>query len=325
MQKQVLSDINQPDTAVELSAVTKTFAQKQPARSPKEVWQGLFHPRKKIITALDAVSFIVKKGEFVAYAGPNGAGKSTTIKLLCGMLGQDSGAINVLGMAPMKKRIPLMKRVGILFGNRSELWWDHPVSTSFKWKQKVWDIAEADFKRIEALVLDLLGIGPFYNTFARELSLGQRMRCDLGMMLLHSPELILLDEPTLGLDVLAKRQMIAFLKRVNAENGTTIVVTSHDMDDLEEMARRILLLSDGALAFDGDFAALREALGCTRRAVVTMADGAQIEYPYQDTKEMLHQLSEMEGIADVSFRQTSLEEGLAALFSRWNGEKSAQA
>ncbi|GHU78859.1 hypothetical protein FACS1894191_0420 [Clostridia bacterium] len=301
------------DTAVELTNVSKAFIQKQPAESARD----LLHPRRKTVAALNGVSFTVKSGEFLAYAGPNGAGKSTTIKLLGGMLLQNAGDISVMGMSPTKDRIPIMRKMGVLFGNRTELWWDHPISSSFRWKKKVWDIPQKDFEEMEGLVLDLLDIRPFYRTFARELSLGQRMRADLGMMLLHRPELILLDEPTLGLDVLAKRQMIGFLRKINEQNGTTIIVTSHDMDDLEEMAHRILLLSNGRLAFDGDFSALRDTLGCTRQAVVSFADGTQREYPYTDTGAMLKELSALENIADISFRQTPLEEGVANLFERW--------
>jgi ABC-2 type transport system ATP-binding protein len=170
---------------------------------------------------------------------------------------------------------------------------------------------------MEERVLELLDIKPFYNTFARELSLGQRMRADLGMLLLHRPELILLDEPTLGLDVLAKRQMIGFLRTLNKEDGATIIVTSHDMDDLEEMARRILLISNGRITFDGDFSRLRAELGCTRRAIVTFTDGRQQDYPYEDTQAVLRELSALDGIADISFTQTSLEEGIAALYEKW--------
>jgi len=296
-----------------LSGVVKLFTQKQPSLSVRDI----FLPRRKIVKALDDVSFTVKRGELVAYAGPNGAGKSTTIKLLGGMLAQKQGDIRVLGLSPLKNRIPLMRKLGVLFGNRTELWWDHPVSSSYHWKQKVWDIPKNDFVEMEALVLDLLDIRPFYQTFARELSLGQRMRADLGMMLLHRPELILLDEPTLGLDVLAKRQMIGFLKQLNEREGTTVVVTSHDMDDLEEMTRRILLLSNGRIAFDGSFAALREELGCTRRAIVIFNDGSRREIAYEDTGKLLRDLSELNNIADISFTQSSLEEGLANLFLKW--------
>jgi len=313
MLKSDLIGTHRADTVVSFFGVSKIFTQKQPPQSVRD----LFKPRQKIVKALDDVSFTIKPGELVAYAGPNGAGKSTTIKLMGAMLAPSSGDVSVLGMSPLKNRIPLMRKLGVLFGNRTELWWDHPVSSSFRWKRKVWDIAKKDFDEMEALVLELLDIKPFYQTFARELSLGQRMRADLGMMLLHRPRLILLDEPTLGLDVLAKRQMIGFLKQLNQDQRATIIVTSHDMDDLEEMARRILLISDGKIAFDGSFSALRNELGCTRRAIVTFNDGTQREIAYQETRLLLQELSEIENITDISFTQTSLEEGLANLFAKW--------
>ena len=316
MSKSAQTGIPPTDIAVSLSGVSKVFFQKQPSLSFKD----LFLPRRKIVKALDDVSFTVKSGELVAYAGPNGAGKSTTIKLLSGMLAQNSGAISVLGMSPLKNRISIMRKLGVLFGNRTELWWDHPVSSSYRWKQKVWGIPKKDFTKTESLVLELLDIGPFYHTFARELSLGQRMRADLGMLLLHRPGLILLDEPTLGLDVLAKRQIIGFLKQLNEDEGTTIIVTSHDMDDLEEMARRILLVSEGRIAFDGSFMALRDALGLSRRAIVTFHDGSRKQIDYEDTGRLLRDLSLLENIADISFTQTSLEEGLANLFTKWRSQ-----
>jgi len=317
MSKSAQTGIPPTDIAVSLSGVSKVFFQKQPSLSFKD----LFLPRRKIVKALDDVSFTVKSGELVAYAGPNGAGKSTTIKLLGGMLAQNSGAISVLGMSPLKNRISIMRKLGVLFGNRTELWWDHPVASSYRWKQKVWGIPQKDFEKTEKLVLELLDIGPFYHTFARELSLGQRMRADLGMLLLHRPGLILLDEPTLGLDVLAKRQIIGFLKQLNEDEGTTIIVTSHDMDDLEEMARRILLVSEGRIAFDGSFAALRDALGLSRRAIVTFHDGSRKQIDYEDTGRLLRDLSLLENIADISFTQTSLEEGLANLFAQWKNQR----
>lgn len=235
MLKKESTDILQADTAVNVNSVTKIFTQWQRENAGKGLIKNLLKPQKKIITALDNVSFKVGNGEFIAYAGPNGAGKSTTMKLLAGMLQPTEGGVSVLGMSPDKDRIKIMGRIGVLFGNRTELWWDHPVSQSFEWKKVVWDIPEKVYKHNLEMVVDLLDIGELLKTYARELSLGQRMRADLAMMLLHSPELILLDEPTLGLDVVAKRQMIQFLKNINREKGVTIIVTSHDMDDLEEM------------------------------------------------------------------------------------------
>ena len=305
------------DSAVSMNGVTKIFTQWQRENSGKNILKNMIKPEKRVVTALDNVSFEIGEGEFVAYAGPNGAGKSTTMKLLSGMLLPTSGDISVLSMSPQKKRRAIMLKLGVLFGNRTELWWDHPIIQSFEWKKVVWDIPDATYQKNLAMVTQLLDIGDLLKTFARELSLGQRMRADLAMLLLHSPELILLDEPTLGLDVLAKRQMIGFLKRLNEQEGTTIVVTSHDMDDLEEMARRILLVSNGRIAFDGGFEALRNDLGCTKVAVVNFNDGTRREIAYQDTKRMLKDLSELDGIADIGFKQTSLEEGLVNLYTKW--------
>lgn len=244
------------DTVVELSHVTKYFDQKRPV--------SLFKRENHRVYALNDVSFTLRKGEFAAYAGPNGAGKSTTFKLLSGMLKPQQGEVRLFGMEPCASRIPVMRRTGILFGNRSELWWDHPVRASFEWKKAVWDIDDATYDRISAEMKELLGIDDFWNSFARELSLGQRMRANLALTLLHDPELVLLDEPTLGLDVLAKRQMIEFLKKINREKQVTILVTSHDMDDLTEMANRILLLSGGSLVFDGKYDQLVQMAGDNR-------------------------------------------------------------
>ena len=321
MFKKAQTDMCLTDFAVNINGVTKEFVQWQRDNTGKGLLKNLIKPEKRVITALDDVSFEIKTGEFVAYAGPNGAGKSTTIKLLSGMLLPSSGEIKVLSMSPQKQRRAIMRHLGVLFGNRTELWWDHPIIQSFEWKKVVWDIPAEVYKKNLAMVTELLDIGDLLNTFARELSLGQRMRADVAMMLLHSPKLILLDEPTLGLDVEAKRQMIRFLKRINEQEGTTIFVTSHDMDDLEEMAQRILLISKGKIAFDGDFTELRNELECTKRAIVKFDDGTQQEIDYKNTNKLLGKLSKMDGIIDVVFTQTSLEEGLANLFVKWKNQE----
>ena len=323
------------DLAINVNAVTKTFTQWQRENTGRSLLKNLLKPEKKLVTALDNVSFRVKRGEFVAYAGPNGAGKSTTLKLLSGMLQPTSGSLSVLGMSPEKDRIALMKRLGILFGNRTELWWDHPVSQSFEWKKVVWDIPDSVYRHNLDMLIELLDIGELLKTFARELSLGQRMRADLAMMLLHSPELILLDEPTLGLDVVAKRQMIDFLKRINQENGVTIMVTSHDMDDLEEMARRILMVSKGKLAYDGGFDGLRELTGnlthftVTTNGTIPSLDGCQLLSQKQGVfefeadlsrlsiKTLLARLSELDGIKDVEIKKAPIEQVIAQLYQSW--------
>ena len=260
----------QSDIAVNVRNITKNYEQWQRSSDRRDLLRNLIKPEKRIITALDDVSFQVEKGEFVAYAGANGAGKSTTMKILAGMLYPTSGSVSVLGLSPQTDRIPLMRRLGVMFGNRTELWWDQPVIQSFEWKRVIWDIPDARYRKTLDTVCELLDIKDLLHTFVRELSLGQRMKADLALLLLHEPELILLDEPTIGLDVLAKRQMIGFLKDLNRLKKTTILVTSHDMDDLEEMARRIILVSKGHIAYDGSFGDLRTAAGYMCRIAVTI-------------------------------------------------------
>ena len=336
MLKKASTDITRWDTAVSVNHVTKIFTQWQRENAGRGLIKNLLNPQKKIIAALDDVSFTIHSGEFVAYAGPNGAGKSTTMKLLAGMLQPTEGSVSVLGMSPNKDRIKVMRHLGVLFGNRTELWWDHPISQSFEWKKVVWDISDDIYKRNLDMVIELLDIGELMKTFARELSLGQRMRADLAMMLLHSPTLILLDEPTLGLDVVAKRQMIEFLKKINQENGVTIVVTSHDMDDLEEMAQRILMISGGKVAYDGSFDGLRDITGNLTRFTVTMDGHAQVVldggklinadngvYEFEvdvaltPIKHLLRQLSETDGVKDVEINKAPIEQVIAGLYAAW--------
>jgi len=335
MLRQESTDI-QTSAAVRLDGVSKIFTQWQRENTGKGLLKNLLNPQKKIVTALDDVSFTINRGEFVAYAGPNGAGKSTTMKLLAGMLQPTKGSVSVLGMSPDKDRIKVMRKLGVLFGNRTELWWDHPISQSFEWKRVVWDIPDDVYKRNLDMVIELLDIGELMKTFARELSLGQRMRADLAMMLLHSPTLILLDEPTLGLDVVAKRQMIEFLKKINHENGVTIVCTSHDMDDLEEMAERILMISGGKVAYDGSFDGLRDITGNLTRFTVTMdgdcilaLDGGkliredkgvyefEVDVALTPIKNLLGQLSETDGVKDVEINKAPIEQVIAGLYADW--------
>ncbi len=341
MQKPALAATAASDTAVELLGVSKTFVQQQRAGTLSDALKNLIHPQTKEIRALDDVNLIVKKGEFVAYAGPNGAGKSTTIKLLCGMLAPDKGTVRVFGQQSTKNRIALMRRVGILFGNRSELWWDHPVASSFAWKREVWNIPEATYEKMRRDVTERLDIGDLLHTFTRELSLGQRMRCELALMLLHNPELILLDEPTLGLDVLAKRQMIEFLRTLGKEYGTTVLVTSHDMDDLAEMAQRVVLISNGRIAMDGTFDELRRTNSLRRlvrvrtasdippaltSAIHVESEGFLHTFAFEPSstpvQSVLYELSQMPHVSDVELAPEPLEAVIASLYRSWKAQEA---
>lgn len=343
------SMVHHDTPALVIDNVTKQYSQWQRSGHARDILKNMLHPQKRIITALDHLSFEVAPGEFVAYAGANGAGKSTTIKILSGILSPSEGTVSVSGLSPVTDRIELMRHIGVLFGQRTELWWDHPIITSFEWKKEVWGIPEEIYKKNLSLVTELLDLEDILRTFARELSLGQRMRADIGMLLLHDPSVIFLDEPTLGLDVLAKQQMIHFLKEINRECGTTIVVTSHDMDDLEEMAQRIILLNKGQIAFDGNFDKLRNTAGACSRIVVTMKNpgskkqsltsdkaltdptipGLQLlssnegicEYEFNRSQTGIHEvlgnLAGFQGIEDVEIRRAPIEDVIARLYLSW--------
>ena len=253
------------DIAVELKGVDKTFYQRQRSARVRDVFKNLFRPTLREIHALRQVDLTVRRGEIVAYAGPNGAGKSTTVKLLSSVLAPTSGTVRALGMDPMQDRVRYVNRIGVVFGQRTELWWDQPVSASFEWKRVVWDIPQQRYERMLGLVRELLGLDEFFDSLARQLSLGQKMRADLGLMLLHEPEILFLDEPTIGVDVLAKRNILDFIKNINREQGVTVMITSHDMDELEQLAGRIVMIDRGRIAYDGPFDRLRSHFGDRRR------------------------------------------------------------
>lgn len=327
----------QDTPALAIDNITKEYCQWQRSGNARDIIKNLLHPEKRVVTALDHISLQIKKGEFVAYAGANGAGKSTTIKILSGILMPTEGTVSVLGLNPARDRIKLMRQIGVLFGQRTELWWDHPVISSFQWKKEVWNIPDSVYKKNLEMVTDLLDLSDILKTFTRELSLGQRMRADIAMLLLHSPELIFLDEPTLGLDVLAKQQMIRFLKKINLESKTTVVVTSHDMDDLEEMAQRIILINKGKLAFDGDFDELRNVMGGFYRIVLTTPKeetplsipGMQLlktesgvhEYEFDRNVLGIHKvmglLSDFPQILDMEIKKAPIEDVVANLYLSW--------
>lgn len=318
--------------ALDIDRVKKEYCQWKREGTIGGTLINLIKPEKKIIKALDEVSFQVGKGEFLAYAGENGAGKSTTIKIMSGIIAPTSGSVKVLGMDPQKKRVELMKKVGILFGQRTELWWDHPVITSYQWKKDIWGISDKEYKTNLEMVTELLRLSDILETFTRELSLGQRLKADIGMMLLHSPEMIILDEPTLGLDVLAKQKVIAFLKSINKERGTTIVVTSHDMRELEEMAQRIILLSQGKVVYDGSFEQLRKKENSTMSYKVTYlgeaprlkgmelksSNGYLHEYrlTYGNPQNFFSQISKIDGIINIEISKEPIEEVISNIYQR---------
>src|ERR1700687_3776075 len=242
------------------------------------VWgsiQNLFVRDYRTVSAVDRVSFEINRGEMVGYIGPNGAGKSTSIKMLPGILVPTSGEIRVNGFVPFRQRRQYVKSIGVVFGQRTQLWWDIAVIESFKLLRRIYDVPQRDFDARMERFNEILGLGDYLHTPVRKLSLGERMRCDLAAALLHNPPLLFLDEPTIGLDVVAKDQIRQFLRAINQRYQTTVLLTTHDLDDIEELCRRIMIIDHGRLLYDGPLGLLKERLLRTKQIKFILRDGEQ--------------------------------------------------
>lgn len=236
------------------------------------VWakSGRFRRVRRTVNAVDGVDLRIEPGEMVGYLGPNGAGKSTTLKMLTGILTPSAGTVRVCGLDPVPDRTRLARRIGAVFGQRSQLWWDLPLAESFALLRSVYRVAPADHAERLAECVELLELAPFLDTPVRQLSLGQRMRGELTAALLHDPELLFLDEPTIGLDVVSKEAVRGFLAELNERHGTTLVLTTHDLADIERLCGRLVVVDHGRIAHDGTLADLHARYGSRRRLVVEL-------------------------------------------------------
>ena len=235
-------------------------------------FRGVAHRQHRTITALDGVSFELQKGELVGYIGPNGAGKSTTVKLLSGIVVPDSGHCEVAGRIPWRERIDHVAGLGVVFGQRTQLWWDLPVVESFELLRHIYKVPLQDYlSRLDELI-ELLKLQPILDVPVRQLSLGQRMRCDLVAALLHNPALLFLDEPTIGLDAVSKLAVRDFIKRLNREREMTVILTTHDMDDIEALCSRVMVINNGRILSDGTVEELRSRVSSERRLIVDLED-----------------------------------------------------
>jgi ABC-2 type transport system ATP-binding protein len=233
------------------------------------LWQAakaLFVREHTLVRALSDISFTIRPGEIVGYIGPNGAGKSTTIKIMSGILVPDEGRCDVFGFTPWKDRVEYVRNIGVVFGQRTQLWWDVPVIDSFELLKDIYRIPKTEYKANVDMLVDTLQLESIVHTPVRQLSLGQRMRCEIAASLLHGPRLLFLDEPTIGLDAVSKIAVRKFVKTINKEKGVTVILTTHDMNDIEALADRILLIGGGSLLYDGTLQSLRSRFG-TRRTI----------------------------------------------------------
>jgi ABC-2 type transport system ATP-binding protein len=230
--------------------------------------RSLVNPQYKITTAVDSISFDIAEGELVGYIGPNGAGKSTSIKMLCGILVPTSGEVTVGGLVPHKNRMENARQIGAVFGQKTQLWWDVPVIESLNLFRDIYKVSDVNFKRNLELFNDLLDLHEFQKTPVRHLSLGQRMRADMAAALLHNPRLLLLDEPMIGVDVVVKERMRAFIHEINRNQKVTILLTTHDMVDIEKVCTRIMIIDHGHIVYDGNAESMRASYGTERTLVV---------------------------------------------------------
>ena len=264
---------------IEVKHLNKTFKTVKKEKGLKGALKALFKPERRIVTAVDDVSFSIEQGEIVGYIGPNGAGKSTTVKMMSGILRPTSGEILVNGISPAEDRKKVVKRLGVVFGQRTQLYWDLRLGESFELLRRIYDVPDEVYNANMAMMDEILDLKSIIDTPVRQLSLGQRMRGDLAAAMLHSPDVLFLDEPTIGLDVDAKHAIRRFIKEINETRRTTIILTTHDLGDIQELCRRIIIINKGRVIEDGSLDELIDRIAPFRQLVIDFYTDARIEHP----------------------------------------------
>lgn len=301
----------------------------------KGFWSRLFSHDYREVRAVDDISFGIQKGEIVGFIGPNGAGKSTAIKMMTGILVPTDGHVTVLGKEPCRHRKENAFHIGVVFGQRSQLWWDLPLSDTFRLLKKMYRIPDSTYEKNLNIFMDKLDMKRFFEQPVRQLSLGQRMRGEIAAAMLHDPEILFLDEPTIGLDVVAKQQMREFIRTINRERGVTIILTTHDMKDMEDLCRRIVLINKGKVVLDMPLSEMKARFGKTRDVAVTfeetpdlseMQKGCEVirkgslEYVFRvgadggNVSRLVAEAVSSFKIQDISIKETDIEEMIRRIY-----------
>ncbi|MFI6641574.1 ATP-binding cassette domain-containing protein [Streptomyces sp. NPDC050504] len=319
---------------IELDGVEKVFDVTRKA--------GLLRREKTRVRAVDGISFRVPRGEMVGYIGPNGAGKSTTIKMLTGILTPSGGRLRVAGIDPARERTRLAQRIGVVFGQRTTLWWDLPLKDSYRLMHRMYRVPDARFRENLERCVELLDLAELLDVPVRQLSLGQRMRGDIAAALLHDPEVLYLDEPTIGLDVISKAKVREFLRDLNAERGTTVLLTTHDLQDIEQLCKRVMVIDHGRLMYDGALSGLHEVGESERTLVVDLErevapielDGVRVvrvEGPRQwlafpssaSAAPLVAGIAARYPLVDLSVREPDIEAVIAKMYASASGSAPA--
>lgn len=322
---------------IKVEGLTKSFKVPKRTSGLLQATKALFYREHTVVEALKEISFHVEPGEIVGYIGPNGAGKSTTIKIMSGILVPDSGNCTIMGYTPWKERTQYVKNIGVVFGQRSQLWWDVPVIDSFELLKDIYNVPELEYKKTLELLIETLELQSILNSPVRQLSLGQRMRCEIAASLIHNPQILFLDEPTIGLDAVSKIAVRQFIKTINQEKGVTVILTTHDMNDIEALANRVILIGKGSLLYDGKLEELRKRFGTQKTITADYGKSSNpIEIPGTTvvswspehvvlsvdtekvlTSEVITQLSNRVELIDVTIESQPIEDIIVQLYKEF--------
>lgn len=322
---------------IEVKNLSKTFKVSKRDKGFQEALKSLFSRKYELVHALNNVSFNIDEGEMVGYIGPNGAGKSTTIKIMSGILNPDGGQCIINGRTPWKDRINHVKDIGVVFGQRSQLWWDVPVIDSFELIKDIYKVPQIQYEKNVKELIELLNIGEIVKTPTRQLSLGQRMRCEIAASLIHNPKILFLDEPTIGLDSISKIAARDFIKDINKERKTTVILTTHDTQDIEALTKRIILIGKGRVLLDGQLDDLKDRFSKERTIVISyygnlqeVCRGLKIAERYNgravvsvnteviSVSEAIAYLSSKVNINDVQVSSATVDDVVVGLYKEFN-------